>query len=128
MLFNCFDVNISEWFKQNPYQDFQYENAEAKQLAIEIGVVSQFRTNPKGAKPGQQSQQLVVHQNHPTHWIAIILYLGAAEEKENGFVALCFPKSRGNYSQVMEVLEKILNTTDERITDTRISFDGPAGN
>jgi hypothetical protein len=80
------------------------------------------------ASPGEQSQQLVSYGEHPTHFIHVILYLGNPDPKENGYVVLCFPRSKFTCVQFMEIARKLLNPTDKRISGSKLFWSSSADN
>lgn len=105
-----------EVLKQNPDKNFQFDDEfEVKSIILELGIAGRFSLNLPNVPRGKQSQQLVSYGEHPTHFIHVILYLGNLDPNENGYVVLCFPRSKYSYEQFMEVAKKILNPTDDRI-------------
>jgi hypothetical protein len=117
-----------EILAQYPDKDFQFEDHfEAQSILLELGIAGRFNMNPPEAN-GQQSQQTVMYGEHPTHFILVVLYLGNAEAVENGYLVLCFPKSRVSYAKFMEISKRILNPTDKRIRGTKFFWSGSPDN
>ena len=105
-----------EILKQNPDKDFQFDDEfETKSILLELGIAGRFSRNPPNVPSEEQSQQLVSYGEHPTHFIHVILYLGNPDPEENGYVVLCYPRSKFSYAEFMEVAKRILNPTDDRI-------------
>jgi hypothetical protein len=110
-----------EILKQNPDKDFQFDDEfETKSIMLELGLAGRFSMDPPNVPRGQQSQQLVSYGEHPTHFIHVILYLGNPDPKENGYLVLCFPRSKVSYEQFMEIAKRLLKPTDDRIAGTEL--------
>jgi hypothetical protein len=109
-----------EVLKQNPDKEFRFDDKfEVKSILLELGIAGRFSQNPPNVPNGKQSQQLVSYDEHPTHFIHAILFLGNPDPKENGYIVLCLPRSKFSYAQFMEVAKIILNPTDDRILGTK---------
>jgi hypothetical protein len=110
-----------EILKQNPDKVFTFDDEfEIKSILLELGIAGRFSRNPPNVPRGQQSQQIVSYGEHPTHFIHVILYLGHPDPKENGYIVLCFPRSKFSYGQFMEAAKKLLKPTDDRIAGAKL--------
>lgn len=118
-----------EILKQKPHEKFQFDDEfEAKSILLELGIAGRFSANPPNVPTGQQSQQAVLYCEHPTHYILVILYLGNSDQKENGYLVLCFPRSKFSYEYFNEIAKKILNPTDDRIQGAKLFWGNSSDN
>ena len=118
-----------EILRQNPHKEFFFEDQfEIKSILLELGIAGRFSMDPPNVPRGEQSQQAVTIGEHPTHFILVILYLGNADSTENGYIVLCYPRSKWNYAQFMERARIILNPSDDRIAGMKLFFGGAPDN
>lgn len=68
---------------------------DARALLQEFGLLAKFdkQTTNSGplSRPSGANIQLV---GHPTHWICVTRFFGCELPADNGFITVCFPKSR----------------------------------
>ena len=75
---------------QNPNQYFEIsDDNDALFLLIELGLSAQFEQGVKESRT-----QLVIYDEHTTHWIAAVHLTGKTPPSENGYIVTCIPKSK----------------------------------
>ena len=88
-----------EFLIQNPDSPFDFlENNNAATLLLEVGIIGKFLKNPTPAEPWFS----IVCKNDVSHFIIGVLYTGFPNEKDNGYVAHCLPKSEFSPKQAAE--------------------------
>jgi hypothetical protein len=118
-----------EILKRNPDKAFQFDDKfDTESIVLELGIAGRFSMAPPNVSRGEESQQWVAYGEHPTHFIHVILYLGNPDPKENGYLVLCFPKSKVPYVKFMEIGKKILNPTNDRIAGARLFWSSSPDN
>jgi hypothetical protein len=91
----------------NPNTPFSFDNdEECKILLVELGLGNRFSTNPQNLGPNPI--QTITHLNHATHWIHAVLFLGHAVAENNGYLILCFPKSRMSMIQFTAAIDQFM--------------------
>jgi len=59
-----------EMLIQNPNKVFHFEkDYEAQSFLLELGIAGRFSRNPPNVPAGEQSQQAILYNEHPTHYI-----------------------------------------------------------
>jgi len=88
------------------------DDEKAKRLLLELGIISRFNKNPPSDKP---TTQFVAYNENPTHHILALLYLGCEEQRGNGYLVHCLPKSRVSQKEFIAFIEKLTGVTQAPI-------------
>ena len=85
---------ISQNLAKHPDKAFNLTiHSQAKMLLLEIGILDQFLDNAPPPEWNGQWITSIGYADHPTHWIVGFQYLGFATPNENGYGAICIPKT-----------------------------------
>jgi len=103
------------------YHEFDHDG-QIKDLLIDLSIESRFTKTPTGAK---QTCQAVHFNQHPTHYILVVLYLGYEDRKENGYRPWCLPKKKYSLEQFMEFSKRLLSTIGEQILGASVFLNQP---
>jgi len=89
------------------------DDADVKLLMIQLDMLDATLAQETAhrAKYPVRSGTRALARNHPTHWIAVDSFWGFANPTDNGYAALCYPKSK--YTK----LEFIENEVDRAFGD-----------
>jgi len=109
-----------EKLEGNPHETFEFNDDEAELLLFKLGIVDRFTRKPSP----EEATQAVVYREHRTHHILALYYSGQPEKEENGFVALCFPKSKHSQLTFDKMAAKFLNLNSPTVQKVE-AFGGP---
>lgn len=95
-----------EILNQMPSQFFQFaDDAEAKTILFELGLIDKFSIKPPY---NQSTAQSITYAEHPTHFIFAMLFLGKTKKEDNGYVVFCLPKSEYSPEDAMKFVHQKL--------------------
>jgi hypothetical protein len=93
-----------------------FGDEDAEKLIFELGFADKFT---RKVPANESRRQLVICTEHPTHWVIAIFYTGNPDQKENGFVTQCYPRTRVNPEQLIEIAQKEHGFTPENVLEIR---------
>jgi hypothetical protein len=102
----------------------EFQDAKAEALLLSLGVLTKFRT----LEEDQPRTQVVLYTTHPTHYIFARRFSGMDDPKENGYVAICFAKSKFTKAKFELVVARALDQGSQSIEETRGFGDAPPAN
>lgn len=103
---------IGDKLTRNPNEIFEFHhNGQIKDFLIELNVESKFNAEKEG-----EQQQVIQHEEHPTHFILILRWSGYAHRQDNGYYVWCLPKRKFTVEQFYEYSRRILQPTDNRFS------------
>jgi hypothetical protein len=109
--------------EHNPDEEFDLQDEQAKILLFDLGIVDRLKVKDYG----RIIMQAVVFNEHPTHHILALHHSGHSDSKENGYQALCFPKSKVSLEAFRQVAVRFIGSSPEPPLETQF-FGGPPKN
>ncbi len=67
------------------------DDTSVKELIVDLGLSEKFREHPKGTKPALDTALI---EDQKTHFILVVRNSGHENPKDNGYLAVCLPKSK----------------------------------
>lgn len=110
-----------EKLQNSPNERFKIsDDAQAEMLLLELGILDQFKKKPQPAA----TTQAVIYNEHPTHHILGVLYMGHPKAGDNGYLVICIPRSEFTVEQFHTFADNFLKPTPMNILGTKF-FGGP---
>ncbi len=112
---------MTEKLQNSPNKRFDItDDSQAEILLLELGILDRFTKK----FPAHETTQTVVFNEHPTHHILAVLYLGHQNTVDNGYVIFCIPRSHLSAEQFHTFADKFLTPTPTNIVGIE-RFSGP---
>src|SRR5437773_1735681 len=102
-----------EILKQKPDEVVEIaDDNSAKIFLLELGIAGRFKAKSEGATATDQGIRFTEHQ---THCVLALLYLGRADQAQNGYMIYCLPKSKHTFIEFNVFADEVQRITSERV-------------